>query len=289
MPNNKFILLVALFILNCSTPETTTSYVKNELEVINIPEQFLLDDAIIVHTNECPDDMILVEGDFCPELNQPCEKWANKKEVDDWNKSHQDEKQRVYTVCAQFKFPTQCLSKNTKHLKFCIDKLEYSSNENKIPDVMMNYHEMESICKNQNKRLCSDKEMTKACEGPENKPYPYGYTRDSTACNIDKPYIPWDEVKITHKNAEELVKVDQRVPTGSMKRCVSDYGVYDLVGNVDEISVNELGNHQPYDLALHGGHNIKSARNQCRATTLVHNTWFYLYNSGGRCCSNIKE
>lgn len=267
-------LFIFTFILAaCSNQKTDYAQVKIE----TILSELILPETEINENNfACPSDMALVDGEYCPNLSEPCLKWEPKKHGNP-------------TVCLEFKFPTICLSKETKHMRYCIDKKEYTAPEETLPKVMINYYEMKKICTDQGKRLCSDIDLTKATEGPENKPYPYGYIRDSTACQIDLPYREWNQIKIQHKDMVEFNKVDQRIPSGSMPRCVSDYGVYDLVGGVDEISENVTNHGKPYNLALHGGHNLKGASNQARKLTLVHNNWFFLYNSGGRCCSEAQN
>ena len=44
------------------------------------------------------------------------------------------------------------------------------------------------MCAAEGKRLCTEDEFNFACEGPEMRPYVYGYDRDEATCNIDKPY-----------------------------------------------------------------------------------------------------
>ena len=53
--------------------------------------------------------------------------------------------------------------------------------------------EAEAICKKASKRLCTENEWTFACEGEEVRPYPYGWTRDATACVIDRAWRPFAE------------------------------------------------------------------------------------------------
>lgn len=236
----------------------------------------------------CPSNMVYIEGDWCADLYEPCLAWGDTKEVDDWNKANPNaSKPREYNICLEFKSPTVCKSSKLKHVAFCMDKYEYPNIEGAIPDVMVTYLDMERLCNERGERICKDYEFNKACEGPDNKPYPYGYKRDVTACNINKPYIDWDMEKISHHDWDEVKRLDQRVPSGYFNKCVSDYGVHDIVGNVDEFYNNSYG--IPTKVAMMGGHWIHGARNRCRAATLAHNEWFFIYEAGGRCCKDPKQ
>ena len=72
-------------------------------------------------------------------------------------------------------------------------------------------------------------------------PYTYGYVRDATKCNIDRPYRKREQKLLKYESCmkkpeckAELEKLDQRLPAGSLPACVSPFGVYDLNGNINE-------------------------------------------------------
>jgi len=244
---------------------------KIESQSIIAESPILVLDEIEINENnyQCPYDMVLVDGEYCSNLDMQCAHMGGPK----------------HHVCQEFA-QTKCMSKKTRHMNFCMDKYEWPNEEGIIPDVMFSFLDLDKMCKSIGKRLCADVEFIKACEGPENKPYPYGYVRNDSICNIDKIPIEWDQEKIKHKDWDEVKKVDQRVPSGSMPSCVSDYGVYDIVGNVDEEYQNTIGEGTPHPNVMMSGHWMRGARNMCRGRTLVHNEWFYIYEAGGRCCKD---
>ena len=67
-------------------------------------------------------------------------------------------------------------------------------------------------------------------------PYPWGYTRDETVCNIDHHNLAYDRDAVTGNDREaadaEVERVSQARPSGAYARCVSPYGVRDMNGNV---------------------------------------------------------
>jgi sulfatase modifying factor 1 len=227
---------------------------------------------------ECPEDMLLVDGDYCQVVGHVC-----LKRIDG-----------PVERCEKYAEPPICEGQIQKK-RFCIDRFEYPNLEGVRPAVMVNWVEAKAACEAEGKRLCSGSEWTLACEGAERVPYPYGYTRDSTACNIDRPHPDVDEQALLNPRdvSSEVARLDQRVPSGQMARCKSPYGVQDMTGNVDEWVVNEKhfgpapsdGSERPFISGLKGGY-WGPVRNRCRATTTFHNEWFRFYQIGFRCCAN---
>jgi sulfatase modifying factor 1 len=220
-------------------------------------------------TTACQDDMIEVEGTFCPYLDQTCIKRP----------------QQMSYRCSEYRAPSGTCQSATAQKHFCIDKYEWPNKVGEAPHVMKSWYDARDACQGIGKRLCTQDEWTLACEGPEHLPYPYGYARDATACNIDKPAIGVDEgaLKRPDKRAAELARLWQGEPSGSREKCVSPFGVHDMTGNVDEWTVNETG--RPHQSALKGGY-WSWVRGRCRAVTEGHEEGFKYYQIGWRCCAN---
>jgi formylglycine-generating enzyme required for sulfatase activity len=221
----------------------------------------------------CPEAMVHVKGLYCTGLAHQCKRYIDQK------------KDR----CGEFLPVSRCLGKD-QPLEFCIDRFEYPNQLGRKPTLGMNFDDAVEMCRREDKRLCRAEEWTLACEGSGRLPYPYGYSRDSETCNIDKPYrFPDDQRFADPKTrAEEISRLDQREPSGSREACVSGYGVFDLTGNADEWVRLERGSHEkaPFKSALKGGY-WGPVRNRCRPITATHNRWHSGYQIGLRCCSDV--
>jgi formylglycine-generating enzyme required for sulfatase activity len=120
-------------------------------------------------------------------------------------------------------------------------------------------------------------------------PYPTGYERRADTCNIDQPHLFPDLEKLanTKTQAAELERIDQRVASGTMRGCVSPFGVFDMSGNVDEWVVAD-SNDGTVDASRHailkGGY-FGTVRARCRPETTSHGPKFRFFQVGFRCCS----
>ena len=288
---NILIIIAVGLLLACSykIDYTKDSYIED-----NITKNTLVSDSSVDSINKanCPDDMVEVDGSFCPIVEQVCLKYLDKPICNKYDPLDPTKclpgQLREPARCAEYRYPSKCLSKTLRKAHFCIDKYEGGVKKGEFPPYMKSWLDGKVECEAKGKRLCIDYEWTLACEGPSMKPYPYGYKRDSSACNIDKDQRKgFDHSKVFRFTPQMLAWLDQRVAAGSMPNCVSDYGVYDMTGNVDEATVNESG--VPYKNALKGGHWVKGARNRCRPETTQHPESFANYESSIRCCKNIDN
>ncbi len=222
----------------------------------------------------CPQGMLLVEGEYCPYVGHRCLEWIDEKR----------------DRCQKYDPKPICEGRIEKR-RFCIDRYEYPNQKGVYPVVMTSFIEAEAACKAEGKRLCTGSEWTFACEGEEKLPYPYGSERDATACNIDRPYrLPEMEAfSYDEKISSEVERLDQRVASGAMDRCVSPFGVHDMTGNVDEWVVNERPDpDKNIDISgLKGGY-FGPIRARCRPMTNSHNRWFRFYQVGFRCCAEAS-
>jgi sulfatase modifying factor 1 len=228
----------------------------------------------------CPPDMVHVTHDFCPKVERTCRRR-------EYNKPNR------ITICHSFApGSTRCLAPRVK-LDFCIDKYEYPNREGAHPPWMVSWFDAEATCRNLGKRTCWDYEWVAACEGPDETPFPYGWDRDNTRCNIDNTWIE-PRLKDAYSSdpavsLRELSRLDQSVPSGSMKGCVSGYGVFDLTGNMDEwVTRAERNDHEKSAWAGLKGGAWGHVRNACRPMTTSHPPDFTYYFITFRCCKEPR-
>ena len=245
------------------------------------------EDASTPRFPHCPSGMLEVDGNYCTDLMHRCIKGGRTH-----TEEETDEPEPYYCDAYQPGF-AKCLEKEEpKH--FCIDVFEYPNQASAIPMVMVSWYEAKRLCEVQNKRLCGDDEWTLACEGPERLPFAYGWARDSTACNIGHLWVQPNDGILASRTASpteiqtEVDRLSRRVPSGSMPRCKSPYGVMDMGGNVDEWTTNVTSHGKPYLSAFKGGHWISGARNRCRPITVSHDENTFYYCEGFRCCADPR-
>jgi formylglycine-generating enzyme required for sulfatase activity len=157
---------------------------------------------------------------------------------------------------------------------------------------MVSWYDAQATCESKGKRVCYESEWVTACEGPEHTPFPYGWDRDQSACNIDNTWISPILDRMYSKNPDvsgpELERIDQSARSGALKGCVSGYGVHDLTGNFDEW-VSRDGKPGSKDKSRWAG--LKGGawghvRNACRPMTTSHNPEFTYYFISFRCCAD---
>ena len=210
---------------------------------------------------KCPVDMRFVEGLRCSVPMQYCKRWLPRLSAG----------QKI--ACAEFAEPVECKSSKAR-MSYCIDTYELTPPGYAFPLTHVNYGEAQNLCRQMDKRLCSENEWEFACEGPEALPYPYGYVRDGKRCNHDFP----EEQLVTGPDQF----IDRRVKRDALPECKSPFGVFNLVGNVDEWTTRE-GQDPGKRAILRGGWWLVG-RNRCRAATANHGETYAGVQTGFRCC-----
>jgi hypothetical protein len=220
----------------------------------------------------CPEDMTLVDGEYCPALEYECLRF-----VDDASPS-----------CAEYAKKPECRY-DTQSKRFCIDRHEWPNRVNERPTVFVTWYDAKQACESVGKRLCARPEWTLACEGPKRAPYPHGWRRLPSPCNVSRPSLHVSEKALSNRSTRDaaIERLWQADPIGSHPDCVSPFGAYDMVGNVDEWTDNsQESTAQPS--TLNGGY-WGPVRNTCRLTTKTHGPEFQFYQIGFRCCSDAKD
>jgi formylglycine-generating enzyme required for sulfatase activity len=228
--------------------------------------------------NRCPENMVEVEGNYCPSVEQKCLRWLDADQSPTANGGIGPMR------CAEFQKPSKCLSAHRKHLDFCMAKFEYPGTEGSYPLVGINYYQAKAMAEKDGNRLCTKEEFNFAGEGEDMKPYSYGdgFHRDATICNIDKPWIDYTKFPQSVWNDPDG-GLYQAVKSDSNSKCVSEFSIYNLNGNVDEILNSEGHN----NVILSGGYWAK-VRDRMRPQTVSHGKDFAFYQIGFRECKDIK-
>lgn len=223
----------------------------------------------------CPDGMALVDGRFCTDLEVRCAEQFYAPQNHLW-------------VCKRVHEPTRCLGDEVP-MRYCIDKHEFPNRPGQRPMVMQNFYQAQVHCAKAGKRVCTENEWTLACEGPERKPFPYGYVRDPSVCHGDQPYGFPDRKGVLDRDPKELERLWKGKVSGSQPGCVSDYGVFDLPGNADELAASvthfQGKPKSDFDNVTTGGPWYYGVRNMCRPKIYTHDESFAYYYLSWRCCA----
>lgn len=168
---------------------------------------------------------------------------------------------------------------------FCIDKYEAPNKKGAYPFYAQTAFQAEDYCKSVGKRLCTASQWYTACSGPNWNTYPYGNSYKKGTCNDDKTgwvHVPWETMGTPAwlKWCKEQFKGE---PSGNRPGCVSDYGVYDLTGNVAEWT-KETNN--PHGYVVKGGYwyGVLQGTPTCGFVNPAHAPGFNSYEFGFRCC-----
>ena len=212
---------------------------------------------------ECPPEMVIVEGEYCTDVVQPCAHWL-------------DDESLPFARCSEYRSPSRCIGTRVK-MRFCIDRYEYTAPGEDLPLNYQSFKKSDALCQSLGKRLCTEGEWTFACEGEEMRPYPYGFAR-APKCNQDRD-------DLYEVNPHRQVLADRRERADARPECVSPFGVYDMAGNMDESVLREGKEHvEPFRNALKGGWWMP-ARNRCRPATTAHDDYYKDIQVGTRCCA----
>jgi sulfatase modifying factor 1 len=228
----------------------------------------------------CLDDMVYVDTSFCSDVERRC--------LDVEHERHNN-----LDICHAFA-PEQHCRGVRRRIAFCVDRYEYPNRKGDHPVWMLDWYEAQATCESKGKRLCWSSEWTAACEGAQQTPFPYGFERDHRACNIDSFFIepmrpgPRAQFFFYSKDKDvafrELSRLDQSLPSGSMDKCRSNFGAYDMTGNFDEWVVSDEPPREKSKWAGLKGGAWGHVRSQCRPMTYSHEPEFRYYFVGFRCC-----
>jgi sulfatase modifying factor 1 len=220
---------------------------------------------------ECPADMRLVAGTHYDEEQHLC--------VDPRRDSRD-------THCFAYFEGLTAEEGHATEIRVCMDQFEAPNVRGQKPFVMRSFQMAQRWCGERGKRVCAEQEWELACEGPEHRPLAYGWRVDKDLCNSGKQWRPFDVQKLYSKAGtqaqDEVDKLWQGERSGAYATCVSSFGIYDMMGNVEEWVASRPGRRRPG--ALMGGFWSKPWTG-CRGTNDAHEPTFVFYETGFRCCA----
>ncbi|MBI1748131.1 MAG: SUMF1/EgtB/PvdO family nonheme iron enzyme [Acidobacteria bacterium] len=159
-----------------------------------------------------------------------------------------------------------------------------------VPQGYINANQAEAACQNSGKRLCTDTEWLRGCQGAAGFTYPYGPYRIDGLCNDARDQHPAVEyfgradptpfAKIWHPCLNQLP--NSLDPTGYRVACESADGMMDMMGNLHEWTAAPAG-------TFRGGFYVDTRinGNGCRYVTTAHNRFHWDYSTGFRCCADF--
>jgi hypothetical protein len=158
-----------------------------------------------------------------------------------------------------------------------------------VPQGYVSGDQAAEACAEAGKRLCTDTEWLRACQGPDETTYPYGDTLQTGVCNDHRAVHPaveyfgtsadWIWSELGHPCINQLA--DSLDLTGQNAGCVSAEGALDLMGNLHEWTADPDG-------TFRGGYYVDTVINGpgCLYRTTAHNVYHWDYSTGFRCCAD---
>ena len=159
-----------------------------------------------------------------------------------------------------------------------------------VPQGYISQVQAASACAAAGKRLCSDAEWLRACQGSAMTTYPYGNTRQPGVCNDARAQHPAIELYGTsaswiyaHLDSPCLdQEADGLARTGAHTGCITAEGAFDMMGNLHEWTADPNG-------TFRGGYYVDTVLNGngCLYATTAHATSYWDYSTGFRCCAAL--
>ncbi|MBI4700297.1 MAG: SUMF1/EgtB/PvdO family nonheme iron enzyme [Deltaproteobacteria bacterium] len=158
-----------------------------------------------------------------------------------------------------------------------------------IPQGYVSQVQAQEACLAAGKRLCTDAEWLRACQGPDETTYPYGDAKQPGACNDARACHPaiqyfetdesWIWSELDHPCLNQLPA--GLAAAGAHAGCASTEGAFDMMGNLHEWTADPAG-------TFRGGFYVDTAINGegCLYATSAHNVWHWDYSTGFRCCAD---
>ena len=161
--------------------------------------------------------------------------------------------------------------------------------EEAVPQAYISGVQAGEACVAAGKRLCTDAEWLRACQGPMGTTYPYGDADEPGVCNDARAVHPaveyfgtsddWIYSKLDNACLDQLP--DSLDRAGTNPGCITAEGAFDMMGNLHEWTADPEG-------TFRGGYYVDTKINGpgCLYATTAHATSHWDYSTGFRCCAD---
>ena len=161
-----------------------------------------------------------------------------------------------------------------------------------IPQGHISQIQAADACLMAGKRLCTDSEWLRACQGATPTTYPYGNTLEPGRCNDDRICHPvpqyfesvdnWIWSELAHPCISQLP--EGLAATGSHTDCATTENAFDMMGNLHEWTSDPAG-------TFRGGFYVDTVVNGpgCLYATTAHDISHHDYSTGFRCCTESTQ
>ncbi len=163
-----------------------------------------------------------------------------------------------------------------------------------VPQGYISGLQAETACEEAGKRLCTNTEWLRACQGSMGVTYPYstsaaGDVRMTGVCNDHRDVHPaverfgtsasWIWSMLNDACISQLPMSLAR--TGAYDGCITEAGAFDMMGNLHEWTSDAAG-------TFRGGFYVDTVLNGpgCLYATTAHDTSHHDYSTGFRCCAD---
>jgi sulfatase modifying factor 1 len=174
---------------------------------------------------------------------------------------------------------------------FCIDRFEAPNVRGAHPLAMQTAQDGERWCAARGRRLCTEAEWLRACNGSAGRAFPYGASYKRGRCVDDRTWRSPDWTTLASwpsaASMAEATRLYQAEPSGSRAGCISEDGVVDLTGNVAEWVTRSFTHATSYDHVMKGCYWAScygGSPPSCAFVNPAHPGTFRTYEAGFRCC-----
>ena len=115
---------------------------KPSASVAAVPPAPLPPPALPPPPPPCPPEMVLIEGSYCTDVRQDCNRWL-------------DDQALPFARCGEYSHTSRCVGKRVP-MRFCIDRREYTPPGEKLPLNQASYDIAVKTCSGLGKRICTD-------------------------------------------------------------------------------------------------------------------------------------